>query len=102
MHFFGWIGFISGFGGFSIVTLLLARKLYFGVVGGFEAFKTYDIGSRPSFLLGILAIILGVQFLVTGIIAELVVRTYYESQSKTVYQIRELVGKGPNTPEPRL
>ena len=102
MHFLGWIGFLSGFGGAGIITILAARKIYFGIVDGIAGFQGYSIGSRPTFLLGILAIILGVQFLVTGIIAELVVRTYYESQSKTVYRIRELVGKDPSETETQL
>ncbi len=99
MHFLGWIGFVSGLGGFSIISILGARKIYFGLVGGFIAFKEYNIGSRPTFLLGILAIILGVQFLVTGIVAELVVRTYYESQNKTVYKVKQMVGKDPASPK---
>ncbi len=102
MHFLGWIGFLSGIGGFSIVSILALRKIYFGLVDGLEGFQAYSIGSRPTFLLGILAIILGVQFLVTGIVAELVVRTYYESQNKTVYKIRHLVGKEPAEPETEL
>lgn len=96
MHILGGIGFLSCLGGMSIVTLLGARKIYFGIIDGFIGFKEYNIGSRPTFLLGILAIILGVQFLVTGLVAELVVRTYYESQNKTVYKVKELIGKEPD------
>jgi hypothetical protein len=42
-------------------------------------------------LLGVLLVILGVQFLVMGLIAELIVRTYYETQNKRVYAIKEIL-----------
>lgn len=93
MHILGWIGILSGVGGIGILSILGLRKLYFGIFEGWTAFHAYEIGARPLFLLGILLIILGVQFLVTGLVAELVVRTYYESQNKTVYRIKSMVGK---------
>ena len=93
MHFLGWIGIFSGGGGLAILTILGLRKIYFGITGGWAGFHGYEIGARPLFLLAILACILGVQFLVTGLVAELVVRTYYESQNKTVYKIKTVIGK---------
>ncbi|MFK7804574.1 MAG: glycosyltransferase family 2 protein [Anaerolineae bacterium] len=93
MHFLGWIGIFSGGGGVGILAILGFRKLYFGATAGWEGFHGYEIGARPLFLLAILACILGVQFLVTGLVAELVVRTYYESQNKTVYKVKTLLGK---------
>ncbi|MFT5195514.1 MAG: glycosyltransferase involved in cell wall biosynthesis [Cellvibrionaceae bacterium] len=93
MHFLGWIGIFSGGGGLGILSILGLRKLYLGFAEGWDAFYAYQIGSRPLFLLGILLIILGVQFLVTGLVAELVVRTYYESQNKTVYKVKTIIGK---------
>ncbi len=93
MHILGWIGIGSGFGGLAILGVLGFRKAYKGLFVSLEAFHAYQIGARPLFLLGILAIILGVQFLVTGLVAELVVRTYYESQNKTVYKVKTILGK---------
>lgn len=43
-------------------------------------------------MLSVLLVILGVQFLVMGLLAELIVRTYYESQNKPIYYIREKCG----------
>ena len=40
-------------------------------------------------LLGILLTMLGVQLITSGLLAELVVRTYYESQGKPIYTVRE-------------
>lgn len=47
-----------------------------------------DIGGRPLFYVGILLIITGVQLITTGFIAELLMRTYYESQGKKPYNVR--------------
>ena len=47
------------------------------------------IGDRPLVLLAVLLVILGVQFIGLGLMGELIVRTYYESQHKPIYVIRE-------------
>lgn len=49
-----------------------------------------DIGNRPLLLLGILLILVGIQFFTIGIVADLLMRTYYESQNKTPYNIRKI------------
>jgi hypothetical protein len=52
-----------------------------------------DIGNRPLLLLAILLVILGVQMLSMGLLAEMVMRTYYEVQNKPIYVIRDWLGK---------
>jgi hypothetical protein len=47
---------------------------------------------RPALLLVILLIMLGVQLFTMGLLGEIVVRTYHESQNKTIYVIRNTVG----------
>jgi hypothetical protein len=91
MHLFGGVGIISavlgGLAGFS----LAAAKIWAGIEGGADSFRAYRIGDRPLLMLSVLLIILGVQFLVMGLLAELVVRTYHESQNKPVYHIKETI-----------
>jgi glycosyltransferase involved in cell wall biosynthesis len=48
------------------------------------------IADRPLLLAGIVLMVMGVQFLMSGLIAEILVRTYHESQSKPTYVIREI------------
>jgi glycosyltransferase involved in cell wall biosynthesis len=48
-----------------------------------------DIGNRPLLLLAILLVILGVQMISMGLLAEMVMRTYHEVQNKPIYVIRE-------------
>ncbi|MCB8929454.1 MAG: glycosyltransferase family 2 protein [Ardenticatenaceae bacterium] len=97
MHLFGMLGITSGGLGVFMGLYLTVLKLWSGIQASnfWVGFRDYDIGERPLLLLAVLLVILGVQFLVMGLIAELMVRTYYESQNKTVYFIRQVVG-GPS------
>lgn len=79
MQVFGAVGLISILLGGGISLYLAGLKLLTGV----------DIGDRPLLLLGVLLIILGVQFIGFGLIGELVMRTYYETQHKPIYVVRE-------------
>lgn len=95
MHFFGALGIpLGGLGGL-IIFLLGISKLWAGLVGGWPAFHDTQIGERPLLLLGVLLLILGAQFLVMGLLAELIVRTYYETQNKPVYTLKEVVKREP-------
>ncbi|MCP4357834.1 MAG: glycosyltransferase family 2 protein [Chloroflexi bacterium] len=91
MHLFGYLGLGFGSGGGLILLYLFLLKLWAGISGGWAGFQGMEIGNRPLLSLGILLAILGVQFLVMGLIAELIVRTYYETQNKPVYHIREVL-----------
>lgn len=78
-HFFGRFGFIFGLLGILILGYLFLDKVIFGA----------DIGTRPLLLAGVLFIVMAVQFLTTGVLSELMVRTYYESSDTKAYIIRE-------------
>lgn len=84
IHVFGLLGMLSAMVG----TVLLA---YLGVV---RVVLQQDIGNRPLTLLAILLVVVGVQLVTSGLLAELVTRTYYESQGKSIYTVREELGKG--------
>ncbi len=94
MHLFGAVGLLSGIIGFVIGFVLAARKIWAGLIGGMVAFNAYQIGSRPLLLLSVLLIIIAVQFLAMGLLAELLVRTYYESQDKPYYTIHSILRHG--------
>lgn len=80
IHLFGNIGFFSFFAGSLILIYLLIVKFGLGE----------DIGNRPLLILGILLLFTGVQFFTTGIIIDLQMRTYFESQHKRPYKIRKI------------
>lgn len=91
MRFFGSIGILTSITGVAIGGGLALAKIYNGVVGGWEAFHAYEIGSRPLFMLSILLILLAVQFLMMGLLGEMIMRTYYEAQNKPPYSVRRLL-----------
>jgi hypothetical protein len=91
MHIFGQLGILFSSLGLLIGGFLAGGKIWAGLMGGWPAFHATQIGERPLLLLAVLLIILGTQFLVFGIMAEMNVRTYYESQGKPVYHVREVV-----------
>ncbi len=78
MQLFGLAGLASGGVGFLLALYLSLYKLITGA----------DIGNRPLLSLAILLIILGVQFLIMGLLGELLIRTYFEVQDKPIYVIR--------------
>jgi hypothetical protein len=47
------------------------------------------VHNNPFILIAVFLAILGVNFIVMGLLAELIVRTYHESQGKAIYHIRE-------------
>lgn len=84
MQIFGLLGLsISGVG-FLLGLYLTYAKLVAGE----------SIGSRPLLMLAVLLIVVGVQLVTMGLIGELVVRTYYETQAKAIYVVREELGAG--------
>ncbi len=80
MHFFGNIGIITLGIGILINIYLLILKL----LGN-------DIWGKPLLLLGILMVLGGIQFITTGIIAELQMRTYFETQKKKPYRVKRVI-----------
>jgi glycosyltransferase involved in cell wall biosynthesis len=82
IHFFGPLGIFCFFIGAIINLYLLILK----ILG-------QEIWGRPILILGITLVLAGIQFLTFGVIAELIMRVYYESQHKKTYSIREVYQK---------
>jgi glycosyltransferase involved in cell wall biosynthesis len=83
MRLFGGTGIVLI--GMSILLLayLFIRKIFFFI----------DVLTSPFFQIGVMFLILGFQSILMGLIAELLARTYHESQSKPTYTIRAVFGK---------
>ena len=82
IQFFGPFGILSEILGFLILMYLSADKLLFGK----------DIGGRPLLLLGALLMIVGIQLIGMGLLGEMLVRVYHESQRKPIYVIKKILG----------
>ncbi|OUL30287.1 glycosyltransferase family 2 protein [Nostoc sp. 106C] len=86
MHVFGLLGLISMILGAIIGIYLTFIKLAWGEM----------IGNRPLLILGVLLLVTGVQLFCFGLLAELLMRTYHESQGRPIYRVREVVAKNVN------
>jgi hypothetical protein len=84
MHLFGTMGFISFGLGLLINLYLLVLKL----MGN-------NIGGKPLLILGLILLLGGIQLITIGIVADINIRTYYESQNKKTYNVRKIF-KGKN------
>lgn len=79
IHLFGGLGLLAFLLGGLINVYLLVLKI-----------MGEDIWGRPILILGFMLILAGIQLITTGIIAEIIVRTYFESQDKKTYRIKSL------------
>jgi hypothetical protein len=82
IHIFGLLGLLSALLGVGIGIYLSIIKFLYGAA----------LAERPLLLFGILLVMVGVQLVTMGLLGEMVVRTYYESQQKTIYAVREELG----------
>ncbi len=90
LQMFGLIGLPMGFLGFVILAWLSYERL----------FDNQSIANRPILLFGVLLVVTGVQFVTMGLLAEIMSRTYHESQDKPTYAIRE-IRQSVDSPRPR-
>ncbi len=86
IHLFGILGVLLIIIGVFINIYLLIVKLGFG----------QDIGTRPLLIFGLMFILAGIQLFTIGIVMELLIRTYYESQQKRPYRIKKITVGGVN------
>jgi hypothetical protein len=85
MHVFGGGGLAAMGGGLVISLWLVGEKLILGT----------DLGDRPLLLMALISFLTGVQLFCFGLLAELQMRTYHESQGRPIYRVREtLRGSG--------
>lgn len=87
IQLFGTLGLASGTLGMAMVIWLLVERLVFQI----------PLGGRPVLLFAILLVFIGLQFITVGLLAEMQTRTYYESQNKSIYSIREIIESSSRT-----
>lgn len=76
---------LLGLSAFSLGTIL---GLYLSAI---KIFGGQNIGERPLLMLAILLVMVGVQLVMMGLLGELIVRTYHETQDKPIYVVREIL-----------
>lgn len=81
LHIFGSIGILTFSLGFAISVYLTFIKLYFGE----------KLSDRPLLILAVLLIIIGIQFFIFGILAEILIRIYYKTHNLKPYRIKKSI-----------
>ncbi len=95
LHLFGMLGLVSGFLGTLLLSYLSFERLVMGV----------PLANRPILLVGVMLVLIGLQFICSGLLAEVMVRTYHESQGKKIYAVRKIIqgsSKEPSSGDKRL
>lgn len=82
MHAFGFLGILSTLMGTALAFYLAFVKI----------FLNQAIGDRPLMLLAIVMFLAGLQMFSFGLLAELLMRTYHESQGRPIYRVRHIIG----------
>ncbi|HET9782774.1 MAG TPA: glycosyltransferase family 2 protein [Candidatus Dormibacteraeota bacterium] len=85
MYFFGFAAF-----GLWALAVVLAAIVLIQKIAPPHVFAH----NNPLLLLSVVLFIVGVQFILMGLVAELVIRTYHESQAKPTYVVREVIEHG--------
>ncbi|NER00512.1 MAG: glycosyltransferase family 2 protein, partial [Cyanothece sp. SIO2G6] len=83
MHVFGLFGMLFAGLGTVIGVYLTILKLGLGE----------EIGDRPLLILAVVLVLAGLQLFSFGVLGEMLMRTYHESQGRPIYRIREILGK---------
>ena len=84
IYFFGWFGFVSMGLSFVLAAIVFYQKYFLE--------KPVWVHRNPLFNLSLFIFMLSVVMIMLGLIAELLMRTYHESQNKKPYRIREKIG----------
>ena len=85
MYGFGFVGIISIFISLAMSSYLIVLKI-----------MGEDIGNRPLLMFSLILGIAGVQLFSFGLLSELLIRTYHESQSRPIYRIRSISSTSEN------
>jgi glycosyltransferase involved in cell wall biosynthesis len=92
IYLFGGGGIVLAFSSAIILFTLMVRRIFFDV----------SVTRSPYFQISVMFMILGFQSILMGLIAELLVRTYHESQQKPTYTIRKVINPPAVSPAPEL
>lgn len=78
IYLFGGAGVALDLLGLLVLFYLFVRRVFFGI----------SVTASPLFLISTITVLMGFQSILMGLIAELLVRTYHESQNKPIYNVR--------------
>lgn len=80
LHLFGTFGAVIGGGSFIVFTLVIIQKIFFAI----------DISGNPLFSISLFGIVIGMQFVVFGLLADILSKNYYAARKETAYVIKNV------------
>ncbi len=88
IYIFGGLGFLMAMAGFILCAVVAWQKF------ALDAW----VHRNPLFIIAAICFVASIQLLLTGVVAEMVTRTYFESQRKTAYSVERTIGFAPEPP----
>ncbi len=89
LQIFGLFGFVSGIVGLGLGVFVSYERLIL----------LKGSANRPLLWLAILLIVVAIQFVSLGLLAEIMIRAYHESSNKRIYYVREIIESGSDSDE---
>lgn len=86
IYLFGGAGMVLILASLAVLLFLFIRRMFYNIA----------VSTSPLFIMSTMVLIMGFQSILMGLIAELLVRTYHESQGKTTYTIRKALNIRPD------
>jgi glycosyltransferase involved in cell wall biosynthesis len=87
LHMFGALGMSTGGLGMLLIAWMAFQRAFFDM----------PMGNRPLLTISTMLVLIGLQFICFGLLAEVLVRTYHESQNKKIYTVRNAFRVGDNS-----
>jgi hypothetical protein len=88
IYLFGGAGILLGGASVAVLVALILRRILYNE----------HLVRSPLLLMTVMLFILGMQSIMMGLVAELLARTYHESQAKLTYTVRRVIGGGRERP----
>lgn len=81
LHLFGGLGLLFSSLGFFLLLLMAVQRLFYGI----------PLGNRIWPILGVFLILMGAQLFISGLLADIAIKSYYQVKKETPYKIKEIV-----------
>lgn len=81
LHLFGGLGLLFSFLGFLLLLLMAVQRLFFDMA----------MGNRIWPILGVFLILMGAQLFISGLLADIAIKSYYQGRKESPYKIKEIV-----------
>lgn len=86
LHLFGGLGFLFSFLGATILLLMAIQRVFYG----------WALGNRIWPMIGVFLLVMGVQFFISGLLADINIKTFHQVKNEKPYKIKEVINNDPS------